>query len=59
MANINKYELIGNGTSIKINNLIYADTGAYMCEASNIGGIVRDISSLVVQDDPTPSKYSK
>lgn len=27
-----------------------------MCVATNTAGIVRDISSLVVQDDPTPSK---
>lgn len=28
-----------------------------MCQATNIGGIVKDISSLIVQEDPTPSNY--
>lgn len=27
-----------------------------MCQASSIGGVTRDISSLVVQDQPTPSE---
>ncbi len=27
-----------------------------MCQATNIGGTFRDISSLIVQDEPTPSK---
>lgn len=27
-----------------------------MCTAVNIGGTFRDISSLIVQDEPTPSK---
>lgn len=30
--------------------------GAYMCQGTNIGGTFRDISSLIVQDEPTPSK---
>lgn len=51
-----KYDLIGNGTKLIIKNVDYADTGAYMCQASSIGGITRDISSLVVQEQPTPSK---
>ena len=51
-----KYDLIGNGTKLIIKNVDYADTGAYMCQASSIGGVTRDISSLVVQDQPTPSK---
>jgi hypothetical protein len=28
-----------------------------MCQATNIGGMTRDISSLVVQEDPTPSEW--
>lgn len=52
----NKYEAVGNGTSLKIFNISYSDTGAYMCQATNIGGTVRDISSLIVQEEPTPSK---
>lgn len=51
-----KYQIVGNGTGLKIHNIVYADTGAYMCEATNIGGFTRDISSLVVQEQPTPSK---
>nr|XP_034186881.1 follistatin-related protein 5-like isoform X3 [Osmia lignaria] len=50
-----KYDLIGNGTKLMIKNVDYADTGAYMCQASSIGGVTRDISSLVVQDQPTPT----
>ncbi|KAG8235847.1 hypothetical protein J437_LFUL015640 [Ladona fulva] len=52
----NKYEIVGNGTELRVHNIAYADTGAYMCQATNIGGMTRDISSLVVQEDPTPSK---
>jgi hypothetical protein len=50
-----KYEFIGNGTSIRIRDIKYSDTGAYMCAATSIGGAVRDLSSLIVQDDPTPT----
>ncbi|XP_066994850.2 follistatin-related protein 5 [Anabrus simplex] len=50
-----KYEIIGNGTELQLHNIAYADTGAYMCQATNIGGMTRDISSLVVQEDPTPT----
>ncbi|KAF7266636.1 hypothetical protein GWI33_020131 [Rhynchophorus ferrugineus] len=48
-----KYQIIGNGTSLKIKKIDFADTGAYMCQATNTGGLTRDISSLVVQDQPT------
>ncbi|KAL1123314.1 hypothetical protein AAG570_002400 [Ranatra chinensis] len=51
----NKYVLIGNGTELRLHNIAYADTGAYMCQATNIGGITRDISSLIVQEEPTPT----
>ncbi|XP_043473135.1 follistatin-related protein 5-like isoform X1 [Leptopilina heterotoma] len=50
-----KFEVIGNGTKLLIKNIGYADTGAYMCQATSIGGLTRDISSLVVQEQPTPS----
>ncbi|CAL7951949.1 unnamed protein product [Xylocopa violacea] len=50
-----KYDLIGNGTKLIIKNVDYADTGAYMCQASSVGGVTRDISSLVVQEQPTPT----
>lgn len=50
-----KYNLIGNGTKLIIKNVDYADTGAYMCQASSVGGVTRDISSLVVQEQPTPT----
>ena len=29
-----------------------------MCQASSVGGLARDISSLVVQEDSTPSKLN-
>lgn len=32
-----KYQIIGNGTSLKIRNIAFADTGAYMCQATSIG----------------------
>ncbi|XP_014287301.1 follistatin-related protein 5 isoform X2 [Halyomorpha halys] len=51
----NKYILIGNGTELRVHDITYADTGAYMCQASNIGGVTRDISSLIVQEEPTPT----
>lgn len=51
-----KYQIVGNGTALKIHNIAFADTGAYMCQATNVGGLTRDISSLVVQEQPTPSK---
>ncbi|XP_049818576.1 follistatin-related protein 5-like [Aethina tumida] len=53
--NPRKYQIIGNGTALKIRNIAFADTGAYMCQATSIGGLTRDISSLVVQEQPTPS----
>lgn len=52
-----KYDLIGNGSELRIHKISYADTGAYMCQARNKGGLTRDISSLIVQQEPTPSKY--
>lgn len=52
-----KYRVVGNGTELSINNIDYADTGAYMCQASNTGGVTRDISSLIVQEILTPSEY--
>ncbi|KAF6205139.1 hypothetical protein GE061_019306 [Apolygus lucorum] len=51
----NKYMLIGNGTELRLHNIAYADTGAYMCQATNVGGVTRDISSLIVQEEPTPT----
>ncbi|XP_018322543.1 follistatin-related protein 5 [Agrilus planipennis] len=50
-----KYQIVGNGTALKIKNIDFADTGAYMCQAANSGGLTRDISSLVVQEQPTPT----
>lgn len=52
-----KYQIVGNGTALKVHNIAFADTGAYMCQATNVGGLTRDISSLVVQEQPTPSMY--
>ncbi|XP_008555212.1 follistatin-related protein 5 [Microplitis demolitor] len=50
-----KYEVVGNGTKLIVRNIGYADTGAYMCQATSIGGLTRDISSLVIQEQPTPT----
>ncbi|CAB0037197.1 unnamed protein product [Trichogramma brassicae] len=54
-----KYEVVGNGTRLVIRGIGYADTGAYMCQASSVGGVTRDISSLVVQEQPTPIMCSQ
>ncbi|XP_076327229.1 follistatin-related protein 5-like isoform X1 [Tachypleus tridentatus] len=51
----NKYTIVGNGTALLVGKVTYSDTGAYMCVASNPAGSMRDISSLVVQDHPTPT----
>lgn len=51
-----RFEVIGNGSRLRIHNTTYADTGAYMCQAINVGGVVQEISSLIVQDEPVPSK---
>ncbi|KAL3284650.1 hypothetical protein HHI36_018804 [Cryptolaemus montrouzieri] len=59
MENTKKYQLIGNGTALKIKDIGFADTGAYMCQASSIGGLTRDISSLVVQEQPTPTSANE
>ncbi|XP_050531611.1 follistatin-related protein 5-like [Daktulosphaira vitifoliae] len=52
---VHKYQVVGNGTELSIENIDYADTGAYMCQASNTGGVTRDISSLIVQEVLTPT----
>ncbi|XP_059480798.1 follistatin-related protein 5-like isoform X2 [Neocloeon triangulifer] len=54
-----KYEMVGNGTELRVRHITYADTGAYMCQASSVGGLTRDISSLVVQDEPSPTAPSE
>lgn len=51
-----KYEMVGNGTELRVRSITYADTGAYMCQATSVGGLTRDISSLVVQEEPAPSE---
>lgn len=51
-----KYQVVGNGTKLVVRNVGYADTGAYMCQATSVGGLTRDISSLVIQEQPTPSE---
>lgn len=50
-----KYQVVGNGTQLRVRNIGYADTGAYMCQATSVGGMARDISSLIVQENPAPS----
>jgi len=47
--------MVGNGTELRVLNLDFADTGAYMCQAESVGGITRAISSLVVLAVPPPS----
>lgn len=47
----------GNGTALLVGKITYSDTGAYMCVAANPAGVTRDITSLIVQDQPTPSKH--
>ncbi|XP_064457784.1 follistatin-related protein 5-like isoform X1 [Ornithodoros turicata] len=54
-----KYTIVGNGTALMVGKITYSDTGAYMCVASNPAGSTRDISSLVVQDQPTPTAPSE
>ena len=54
-----KYQVVGNGTQLRVRNIGYADTGAYMCQATSVGGMARDISSLIVQENPAPSMYLK
>ncbi|PRD32101.1 UNVERIFIED_CONTAM: Fstl4 [Trichonephila clavipes] len=51
-----KYTIIGNSTALVVGKITYSDTGAYMCVATNPAGTTRDISSLVVQDQPARSK---
>lgn len=50
-----KYQVVGNGTQLRVRNIGYADTGAYMCQATSVGGMARDISSLIVQENPAPT----
>lgn len=35
--NAHKYQIVGNGTALKIKSITFADTGAYMCQATNVG----------------------
>ncbi|XP_055933578.1 follistatin-related protein 5-like isoform X2 [Argiope bruennichi] len=54
-----KYTIVGNGTALLVGKITYSDTGAYMCVASNPAGMTRDITSLIVQDQPTPTAPSE
>lgn len=54
-----KYTIVGNGTALLVGKITYSDTGAYMCVASNPAGTTRDITSLIVQDQPTPTAPSE
>lgn len=56
-SNSHKMETSGSYSRLKIHSINFADTGAYMCQASSIGGLARDISSLVVQDDLASSMW--
>lgn len=37
LDNPRKYQIVGNGTALKVRNIAFADTGAYMCQATNVG----------------------
>lgn len=50
LTNDVKFTILGNGTSLRINNLTFSDTGAYTC-VSTVGHSA--VSTLVVQTDPT------
>lgn len=54
-----RYTIVGNGTALMVGKITYSDTGAYMCVASNPAGSTRDITSLVVQDEPAPTPPSE
>lgn len=51
-----RFEVVGNGSRLRIHNLTYSDTGAYMCQATSSGGSAQEITSLIVQDEPVASK---
>jgi follistatin-related protein 5 len=51
-----KYTIVGNGTSLVINRLTYADTGSYTCIA---GTVKSQVATVVVQNDPTPISLHK
>jgi len=46
-----KYTIFGNGTSLRINHLTFADTGAYTC-TSSLGGH-SSVSTIIIQLEPT------
>ena len=56
LLNHDKYTVMGNGTQLSVNNVGYADTGAYMCSAVSQGGESRGISTIIIQDEPSPGK---
>lgn len=42
-----KYQIVGNGTALKVRNIAFADTGAYMCQATNVGEFHRFSLDLI------------
>ncbi|CAG0897541.1 unnamed protein product [Darwinula stevensoni] len=46
------FQVVGEGRELILEGVDYADTGAYMCQARNVGGLHRAISSLVIQENP-------
>jgi len=46
-----KYTIAGDGITLKVKDINFSDTGAYMCQAQNEAGKRIDISSLVVIDE--------
>lgn len=47
----NKYSITGEGITLKVKDINFSDTGAYMCQAQNAAGKRIEISSLVVIDE--------
>ena len=47
----------GEGRFLRISDLSYADTGAYMCQGENSAGVQRSVSSLVVQDHQQDGEF--
>lgn len=51
LENPHKYQIVGNGTALKIRSIDFADTGAYMCQATNVG---KQQFVIIIQDNNIP-----
>ncbi|CAL8127004.1 unnamed protein product [Orchesella dallaii] len=56
-----KYTIAGDGITLKVKDINFSDTGAYMCQAQNEAGKRIDISSLVVIDEQAlpPAQFNE